>query len=213
MFVKICGITRGSDAQAAVALGASAIGFIFWPKSPRVVTPQQARAIVRDLPPFVTPVGVFVNQPPEQVNDVAADVGLGTVQLHGDEEPDDAARIVRPVMKAVSRIDGETAERWPLRVLLLVDADDRDRRGGTGARADWATAARLSASRPILLAGGIDPANVAQAARQVRPFGIDVSSGVEVSPGVKDVERMRQLFAAIREIDHQQPATARLGAR
>jgi phosphoribosylanthranilate isomerase len=213
MFVKICGITRASDAHAAVALGASAVGFIFWPKSPRFITPDQARAIVRDLPPFVTPVGVFVNQRASEINVVADTVGLGAVQLHGDEEPDAIGTIARPVVKAVGQVDPDVAARWPSRVLLLVDADDPERRGGTGVRADWAAAARLSAVRPILLAGGINPTNVAEAARQVRPFGMDVSSGVEVSPGIKDVERMRQLFDAIRGREHDEPATARTSAR
>lgn len=200
MIVKICGITRAADAEAAVALGASAIGFIFWADSARFIDPYRARAIAAGLPPFVTPVGVFVNQPAKYVNAVASLVRLGAVQLHGDETPDLLPRFHRPVVKAVARIDADTATAWPDRVRLLVDADDPVRRGGTGAKADWAAAARLAAVRPIVLAGGLTPANVADAVRQVRPFGIDVSSGVEVSPGIKDPARMEQLFAALRAI-------------
>jgi phosphoribosylanthranilate isomerase len=200
MIVKICGITRAADAQAAVALGASAIGFIFWPDSARFIDPYRARAIAAGLPPFVTPVGVFVNQPATYVNAVAGLVRLGAVQLHGDETPDLLPRFHRPVVKAVARIDADTATVWPDRVRLLVDADDAVRRGGTGAKADWTAAAQLAAVRPIVLAGGLTPANVADAVRLVRPFGIDVSSGVEVSPGIKDPARMEQLFAALRGI-------------
>jgi phosphoribosylanthranilate isomerase len=198
MFVKICGITRQADAEAAVELGASAIGFIFWRKSPRYVEPSQARAIVASLPPFVTPVGVFVNQSSDHVNDVADQVGLGVVQLHGDEEPEELAAFHRPVLKAIGRVGADGAARWPGHVMLLVDAEDRERRGGTGEKADWAGAAALASRRRILLAGGITASNVAAAVAEVRPFGIDVSSGVEASPGVKDVERMKQLFEALR---------------
>ena len=200
MIVKICGITRVGDAQAAVDLGASAIGFIFWPESARFIDPYRARAIAAGLPPFVTPVGVFVNQPAAYVNAVAGLVGLGAVQLHGDETPDLLPQFERPVLKAVARIDADTPSAWPARVRLLVDADDPVRRGGTGARADWDAAARLAAERPIVLAGGLAPENVAGAVRQVRPFGIDVSSGVEVSPGIKDRGRMEQLFEALRAV-------------
>jgi phosphoribosylanthranilate isomerase len=210
--VKICGITRPQDAEAAVALGASAIGFIFWPNSPRCVTATQARQIVRRLPPFVTPVGVFVNQPVDEVNALADAARLAAVQLHGDETPDVVAQLERPVVKAVSRIEVDTASGWPANVLLLVDSHDPQRRGGTGVRADWLAAARLAAERPILLAGGLTPDNVADAAAQVRPFGIDVSSSVESSPGVKDHERLHSLFEAVRGLDRNLTVT-RVGAR
>lgn len=200
MFVKICGITRLSDAQVAVTCGASAIGFIFWPKSKRWVEPEQARAIVRELPPFVTPVGVFVDETVERINAVADLVGLGAVQLHGDEAPEVVERLARPVVKAIGRIDEGVAARWPDRVTMLVDADDRVNYGGTGARADWTGAARLAAARRTILAGGVNPENVVEAVATVRPFGIDVSSGVEDAPGIKNPERIRALFEALRGI-------------
>ncbi len=200
MFVKICGITRAEDAEAAVAYGAMAIGFIFWAKSRRYVEPARAQAIVRTLPLFVTPVGVFVNESAEAMNAVAAQARLGAVQLHGDEGPELLDDLVPPVVKAVGRIDEETATRWPLRVRLLVDADDQVHRGGTGVRADWAAAAVLARQRPIVLAGGITPANVAEAVTTVRPFGIDVSSGVEDAPGIKNPEKLRALFEALRGV-------------
>lgn len=198
MIVKICGITRPEDAQAAVHYGASAIGFIFWRESPRFIDPYRARRIAAALPPFVTPVGVFVNQSPDYINSVASLVGLGVVQLHGDESPDALAAIRRPVLKAVSQIDEGLAARWPLRVMLLVDAHDPEKRGGTGTTGDWRAAAALAARRAVILAGGLTPDNVLAAVRQVRPFGIDVSSGVESSPGVKNHERIAALFEALR---------------
>jgi phosphoribosylanthranilate isomerase len=200
MIVKICGITRLEDAEAAVACGADAIGFVFWPKSPRFVEPERARAIAAALPPFVTTVGVFVDQPARLVNGVAARVGLCAVQLHGEETMEYAALMDRPVVKALaigeSTDDGE-ADAWPARVRLLLDVHDPVLRGGTGQTVDWARAAAVAARRPTLLAGGLTPENVAGALRAVRPFGIDVSSGVESSPGVKDHRRLKQLFEAL----------------
>lgn len=200
MFVKICGITRGEDAAVAVASGAAALGFIFWPKSPRYIEPARARAIVRTLPPFVTPVGVFVDEAIDRVNAIADEAGLGVVQLHGDETADSVVGSTRPVVKALGQLDPDAADRWPESVLLLVDAEDRERRGGTGRRADWPAAARLARGRRILLAGGLTPANVADAVRTVRPFGIDVSSGVEDAPGIKNADRIAALFDALRGI-------------
>jgi phosphoribosylanthranilate isomerase len=197
MLVKICGITRMEDAEAAVALGAGALGFVFWPRSPRAVDPERAGAIVAKLPPFVTTLGVFVNQSPAFVNEVATRIGLGAVQLHGDEPIDVLEQIERPVVKAFVLGGSGEADAWPARVRLLIDAHDPDQRGGTGKTVDWGRAAAIAARRPILLAGGLHAANVADAIRTVRPFGIDVSSGVESSPGVKDHARMRALFEAV----------------
>ena len=197
MLVKICGITRVEDAEAAVGLGAGAIGFVFWPQSPRAIDPERARSIAAALPPFVTTVGVFVNQAPAFVNDVAARVGLGAVQLHGDERIDVLEQIERPVVKAFAMGGNDDAAVWPDRVRLLIDAHDPDKRGGTGKTVDWSRAAAIAARRPVLLAGGLNGANVAEAIRTVRPFGIDVSSGVESAPGVKDHARLRALFEAV----------------
>ena len=200
MLVKICGITRREDAEAAVELGASALGFIFWSGTPRLVDPEKVRVIVNGLPPFVTPVGVFVNQDPDTINRLVDRARLGAVQLHGDETPEQAAAIERPVIKSVAGdADHSSLAKWPSRVTLLVDAHDPVRRGGTGRTADWNGAALLAASRRIVLAGGLRPQNLAEAVARVRPFGIDVSSGVESSPGVKDVNRLKALFAALSE--------------
>jgi len=194
--VKICGITRAEDAAAAVECGARALGFVFWPGSPRSIDPYRARVIAATLPPFVTPVGVFVNQPADYVSRVASLVRLGAVQLHGDETAAYAAGITTPAIKAVTVADPQLSI-WPSRTLLLVDVQDAEKRGGTGRTVDWSAAARIAAQRQILLAGGLTPENVAEAVASVRPFGIDVSSGVERSPGVKDHQRLRALFEAV----------------
>jgi phosphoribosylanthranilate isomerase len=201
MIVKICGITRLEDAEAAVAAGAGAIGFIFWPDSPRFIDPYRARTIAAALPPFVTPVGVFVNQLLDHVNSVANLVRLGAVQLHGDETPGFAAAVCVPVMKAVWSGHEEVAS-WPARVRLLLDVHDPVARGGTGRTIDWTAAAGIAAQREIMLAGGLTPDNVAEAIARVRPFGIDVSSGVERAPGIKDLRRLRALFEAVHDAGH-----------
>src|SRR6266851_1131098 len=184
LLVKICGITRPDDADVAVACGAQALGFVLWPKSPRFIDPHRARKIVATIPPFITTVGVFVNQTIEHVNGVANLVGLSAVQLHGDESLAFAEAIRRPVIKAIglgAQAGSLSLTEWPERITLLLDAYDRDRRGGTGRLSDWARAADIAATRRVVLAGGLTPANVADAVARVKPFGIDVSSGVEVS--------------------------------
>jgi phosphoribosylanthranilate isomerase len=195
VIVKICGITRAEDAMAAVQAGASAIGFIFWPKSPRCIDPYRARDIVRTLPPLVTPVGVFVDQPAEYVSGVASLARLGAVQLHGQESPAYAARFARPVVKGITLDDA--ADAWPESVLLLLDAHDPVQHGGTGRIIDWERAASIAAKRRVILAGGLTPDNVTSAIDRVRPYGIDVSSGVEESPGIKHHGRIRALFEAL----------------
>jgi phosphoribosylanthranilate isomerase len=200
MFVKICGITRMEDAEAAVEAGASALGFVFWPKSPRFIDPYRARAIAASLPPFVVPVGVFVNQPAEYVKGVAALVRLGGVQLHGDEDVSYGASIPYPLIRAVAinqQTDASRIDMWPRSTTLLLDVHDPVSRGGTGRTIDWTIAAPIAAKRRALLAGGLTPDNVADAVASVRPFGIDVSSGVETSPRVKDPARLRALFEAV----------------
>ena len=198
MLIKICGITRAEDAEAAVDAGAGALGFVFWPDSPRFIDPHRARGIVSRLPPFVTAVGVFVNQSSEYVNGVASLVRLGAVQLHGDETIEYAAAISAPVIKAMP-LDAARVSAWPARMTVLLDVHDPVRRGGTGRTIDWTAAVAVAGERRIVLAGGLSPENVAEAVARVRPFGIDVSSGVERSPGVKDPHRLRALFEALHD--------------
>jgi phosphoribosylanthranilate isomerase len=202
MLVKICGITRIEDARFAVECGACALGFVFWPESPRSIDPDRARAIVSALPPFVTPVGVFVNQATEYVKAVAALARLGALQLHGDETVAYAGGMTRPVIKAVSLAEPEEEiDRWPPETMLLLDVHDPVRRGGTGRTVDWTRASAIASRRRIVLAGGLTPDNVADAISRVQPFGIDVSSGVEVAPGVKDHRRLKALFDQVRAAD------------
>jgi phosphoribosylanthranilate isomerase len=200
MRIKICGLTRAEDAALAVELGADAVGFIFWPKSPRVTTIANVRAIGRSLPGFVTRVGVFVDAPPDEVAATAADAGLDAVQLHGDEDVERYAAVSARLIKGLPLDDDLSVQRaidLPAHTTPLVDAVDRERRGGTGRLADWSRAARVAARRPTVLAGGLSADNVAEAIRQVRPWAIDVSSGVEDAPGVKNAARLRQLFDAL----------------
>jgi tryptophan synthase beta subunit len=205
MFVKICGITRAEDARLAAELGASAVGFVFWPGSPRYIEPGRARDIVRQLPPFVSAVGVFVDQSVAHVRAVAESVGLAAVQLHGAEEPAEAARLSLRVIKALraDRAGLDEMARWPELVTLLADAADSARHGGTGETADWTIAARMAAVRPLVLAGGLTADNIEAAIWAVRPTAIDVSSGVESSPGIKDHVRMRTFFAAAHRAAHR----------
>lgn len=203
MRVKICGLTQAEDAALAVELGADAVGFIFWPKSPRVTTIANVRAIGRSLPGFVTRVGVFVNAPPDEVAATAAEAGLDAVQLHGDEDVAQYAGISARLIKGLPLDDDAAVQRavnLPAEVTPLVDAADRERRGGTGRLADWSRAARVASQRPIVLAGGLSADNVADAIRQVRPWAIDVSSGVEDAPGVKNAARLRQLFDVLARV-------------
>lgn len=199
MFVKICGITNAEDAKAVAARGADAVGFIFWPSSPRFIEPDAARSIVAMLPPSIAAVGVFVNQPSAHINDVAARVGLRAVQLHGDESPTFAAEIAKPVIKAVALKSGTApdVDSWPKTVTLLLDVHDPVRRGGTGTMVDWSMAGELARHRRVILAGGLNPENVVEAITRVRPYGIDISSGVERSPGKKDHDRLAALFEAV----------------
>jgi phosphoribosylanthranilate isomerase len=200
VLVKICGITRLDDAEAAVDAGADAIGFVFWRDSPRFIDPYRARAIVRRLPAFITTVGVFVNQPTGYIAGVASLVPLGAVQLHGDEPVAHVSEVGRPVIKALTLDAASRPQQlaaWPQRVTILLDVHDPVRRGGTGRPLDWTAAAAIAAQRRIVLAGGLTPDNVVEAVERVRPIGIDVSSGVERSPGVKDHLRIRALCRAL----------------
>ncbi len=201
MWVKICGITRSEDARVAADLGADALGLVLWPGSRRCVSRDTARAIVAAVPLSVVTVGVFVDQPAEEVEAVALDVGLGAVQLHGSESAEYCARLSVPIIKAIGAgadFRADSVAAWPPNVMVLLDADDPDRHGGTGLTANWTAAAAVADERRIILAGGLTPDTVADAIRFVRPFGVDVSTGVESRPGVKDARRLRAFFEAAR---------------
>jgi phosphoribosylanthranilate isomerase len=199
--VKICGITTVEDGLLASGLGASAIGLVFWPGSPRFVEMAQAKAIVAALPPFVSAVGVFVDQP-EHALHVAREVGLSAVQFHGDELPGSYRASPIRVIKAVTVRDAsarEAAAAVPATATVLLDAHDRVKRGGTGRQVDWSIAAMIARERPVILSGGLTPENVADAVRTVAPYAVDVSSGVELAFGRKDPAKLRALFAALSE--------------
>ncbi|MEW6331925.1 MAG: phosphoribosylanthranilate isomerase [Pseudomonadota bacterium] len=199
--VKICGITRIEDATAAARAGADAIGLVFEPKSPRYVKPDQAQVIMRALPPFVTVVGLFVNAAPDTVETVLGRVPIDLLQFHGDETPEQCRRYHRPYIKAIHmRPDvnlPEQARRYADAEGLLLDTAVAHVAGGSGQAFDWSLIP-ADVGKPVILAGGLTPENVAAAVRQVRPFAVDVSSGVEQSKGIKDVAKITAFIEAVR---------------
>lgn len=204
MKIKICGITNKEDAEVAVAAGADALGFVMYRKSPRWVEPAVARSIIAGLPPFVPAVGVFVNEEAESVRALMDECGFALAQLHGDESVLYCQNLSRPALKAIRLKDRATflalAEfqgRANVRG-VLIDAFSDQAYGGTGQTTDWTLAEEAARSIPIILAGGLSPANVAGAIRMVRPYGVDVSSGVEESPGKKDHHKLKAFIEAAR---------------
>ena len=197
--VKICGITSAADAIAAVEAGADALGFVFYEKSPRYVTPAQAVSIMQSLPPFISRVGLFVDAPVEAVNRIVAETGIDTLQFHGDEPPELCRQFRQATLKAI-RVRGPESLRniphYPVTGILL-DSFVAGNPGGTGVQFKWNLAIEAKRmGRPIILAGGLTPATVAEAVRFVNPYGVDVSSGVESVPGRKDVAKLRDFVAA-----------------
>jgi phosphoribosylanthranilate isomerase len=205
MKIKICGITNIEDADVAVKAGADALGFVMYRHSPRWVEPAVARAIIADLPPFVSAVGVFVNEETERVRALMDECGFALAQLHGDESVLYCQNLGRPVLKALRFKDRRAlfsalAEFQGLVNVrgVLIDAYSDRAYGGTGQTVDWAWAHDAARSVPIILAGGLNPTNVAEAVQAVRPYGVDVSSGVEESPGKKDPDKVKAFVEAAR---------------
>jgi len=201
--VKICGITSVQDAAAAVDAGADALGFVFVPGTPRVISPEVAEQIAAGLPPFVTTVGVFVDQPLEEILSVIIRCRLQAVQLHGNEPETFSRRIPVKVIKAIRVRDAADLRgigTYPAHAFLL-DAFVEGQPGGTGTTISWDLARQAIGRVPVILSGGLRPENVAQAVRAVRPYAVDVSSGVETSPGRKDHRKVREFIAAVREAD------------
>ncbi len=199
--VKICGITNLADAKGAVAAGADALGFVFHPASPRYVAPERVAEIVAALPPFVTTVGLFVNTPAVKIHQIMVQTGLQLIQLHGDETPAQChLHPPYPVIKAL-RIRDEASlsdlDAYPVAALLL-DAWSEEHYGGTGRQFDWHLVSRATLNKPIILAGGLTPANVATAIQLVSPYAVDVSSGVEREPGRKDLTQVAQFIEQVR---------------
>jgi phosphoribosylanthranilate isomerase len=198
--VKICGICDVASAEAAVAAGGDLLGFHFC-SSPRRIAPEEARAIVDRLSRRPRVVGVFIDQKPDEVAQIARLVGLDVAQLHGSEPADFEAGV--PVMKVLKVRDGElqSTDGWAGSELLMIDSWSADQRGGTGRTWNWDLARPLLESRRVFLAGGLSPINVGEVVRQYRPYGVDVSSGVESQPRVKDPDLVRAFVAAVREAD------------
>ena len=200
---KVCGITGTSDALAAVEAGADAIGFVFYPESLRAIRPETAACIAAALPAETWRVGVFVDGTVEEMSRTVEQVGLDFLQLHGDEPPEICRGLSRHAFKAL-RLDADMgepqaqalADRYP-ECTLLVDTASADLYGGTGRPANWSAAAHLAKQHRLILAGGLDAANVAAALDAVAPWAVDVSSGVESSPGVKDHDKLRDFAAAL----------------
>ena len=200
---KICGITNIEDARVAVAAGADALGFVLYRKSPRYVDAMMVQQIVAQLPPFVLPVGVFVNEEIKIVRDLMDTCGLAFAQLHGDESATYCRELSRPVLKALRLKDRSTfvtLAEFQARVEVrgfVLDTLSEEAYGGTGQVVDWGLAREAAQAATVILAGGLTPENVGQALRAVQPYGVDVSSGVEVTPGKKDREKVRAFLRAV----------------
>ena len=198
--VKICGMTNLKDVKVAVNGGVDAVGFIFYKKSPRSVTMQAVREIVLELPPFVDSVGVFVNETPEQINKISDHCKLDRVQLHGDESPAFCKKIRRRVIKVIRVKDIQSLKKlsdYPVSSFLL-DTFSEDQYGGTGKVFDWNLAYSAKKYGPIILAGGLTPINVRQAIQRIQPYGVDVCSGVESQPGIKDHKKMQTFLKNVK---------------
>ncbi len=199
--VKICGTTSLKDALLAIESGADAVGFIFYKESPRNISQKDVKDIVVQLPPFIETVGVFVNETSDKVNRIAEQCRLTAVQLHGDESPAFCRRVKRRVIKAVRVKDAESLKGMSGYDVsgYLLDAFNEESRGGTGMVFDWNLALRAKKQGPVIIAGGLNPFNVYTAIHRVKPYGVDVCSGVEKSPGIKDPEKVGEFIKAVRK--------------
>lgn len=201
--IKICGLTREADVEAAVAAGTDAVGFVCFAKSPRHVPPARLRPLTRGLPPFVTPVLLFVNAASDLIEDALAAVPNALLQFHGDEHEGACSRYGHPYLRAVRMEEGvdllDCERQFQSAAALLLDAPS-DGYGGSGQTFDWGRVP-LRRARPLVLAGGLTAENVGDAIRRVRPYAVDVASGVEDTPGVKNSMRMNQFVAAVRTAD------------
>lgn len=203
--IKICGITRTEDAHAAASAGVDALGFMFFKESKRYISPESAGPIVRSLPPLVEPVAVFVNESAEEIRRICAECNIRTIQLHGEESPEfcrslSTLRIIK-AFRIRERLDLAGLPEFRTSAWLL-DSFSAAQRGGTGEKFDWELASSAMVHHvPVFLAGGLNAANISAAIRQVRPYAVDLSSGVEVSPGIKDHAKIRELVRAAREAD------------
>ena len=201
--IKICGITRPEDARHAAALGVDAIGLVFYAPSPRVATIAQAQAVLKALPPFVTTVGLFVDATGQEIRQVLEQVPLDLLQFHGNESASDCERFQRPYIKAIRMREGvdlvQVAQEYASAQGLLLDAYQPGVPGGTGEVFEW-DRVPASLNKPVILAGGLDAANVAEAIATAKPYAVDVSGGVEAAKGIKDPAKMTAFVQAVRSI-------------
>lgn len=197
--VKMCGITSAADAALCVEAGADALGFIFVEDTPRYIAPAAARAIIAGLPPFVTAVGVFWDHPRAHVLAVAAECGLGAIQLHGEEDPEAFGDLALPVLRTIKVRDGGDLARMARyrAAAFLLDSHEKWSEGEPRMPIPWHLVPEHAAGRRVILAGGLTPDNVAEAVRVVRPFAVDVNSGIEARPGCKDPDRVRHFMLAV----------------
>jgi phosphoribosylanthranilate isomerase len=198
--VKICGVRSLEEARVAVEAGADALGFNFWPKSPRYVAPEAARDVIAAMTPLVSCVGVFVNEQAARIRELCASLGLGAVQLHGDELPEfceqlDSLRLIK-AFKVGPEFDLSSIRSYPVNAILL-DTSVKGSYGGTGKSFDWRVAIEAKRYGPVILAGGLNESNVADAIERVQPMAIDVCSGVEAEPGRKDLDKLRRFMGAV----------------
>ena len=202
--VKICGITNIGDAYSAVECGVDALGFIFYPKSQRYVTPTKAKEMIQKLPPEIVRVGVFVNHEIHEVKEITKFCGLHLIQLHGDESPEYCARFpMSSLIKAVfCQREKEIRELrdYPVGAILM-DARDAGQYGGTGKNSDWRLAIKVKGIHPLILAGGLHRENIREAIERVKPQAVDINSGVEVFPGKKDPNKIREIMKIVRDAD------------
>jgi phosphoribosylanthranilate isomerase len=201
--IKVCGLTRETDLDAAVALGVDAIGFVLWPRSPRAVSIERAAELARRLPPFVTPVCLFVNATPEHIAQAVAALPNALLQFHGDESPAECVAACRPYLRAArmapgfALLDFALAHSSAAGILLDTHVEGY---GGSGKAFDWSLVPP-NVPLPVVLSGGLNPANVIDGVLRVRPWGLDVSSGVECAKGIKDAGLMRRFVDAVRDAD------------
>ena len=198
--VKICGITSFNDAIMAANYGASALGFIFYEKSPRYINPEILKTWISNVPSSVKKVGVFVNKDVDKVNKIAEELNLGMVQLHGDESPEYCNQMIKPVIKVFrvnNKFDSITLNNYQVATFLF-DTYNKENHGGTGESFDWQSILQLNTEIPVILSGGLNADNVLEGIEVVKPSAVDVNSGVEAAPGKKDEEKIKNLFTILK---------------
>ena len=198
--VKICGITSFNDAIMATNYGASALGFIFYEKSPRYINPEILKTWISNVPSSIKKVGVFVNKDVDKVNKIAEELNLGMVQLHGDESPEYCNQMIRPVIKVFrvnKKFDSIMLKNYQVATFLF-DTYNKENHGGTGESFDWQSILQLNTETPVILSGGLNADNVLEGIEVVKPSAVDVNSGVETAPGKKDEEKIKDLFTILK---------------